>query len=90
MPYHPRLPGQQVAEQKNVPRASKLKCFGLLHGKTAGAESIHAKFKGRTIQQPPYSVPDKVQQLVLNVKASVAPQNVAATLLPTGPKRIQQ
>ena len=85
MPYHPSLPGQQVAEQKNVPRASKLKCFGLLHGKTAGAESIHARFKGRT-----HSVPDKVQQLVLNVKASVAPQNVAATLLPTGPKRIQQ
>ena len=90
MPYHPGLPGQQVAEQKNVPWARKLKCFGLLHGKTAGAESIHARFKGRTI---PYSVPDKVQQLVLNVKEhlpSVAPQNVAATLLPTGPKQIQQ
>jgi hypothetical protein len=41
----------KLQNKKKVPWASKLKCFGLLHGKTAGAESIHARFKGRTIQQ---------------------------------------
>ena len=51
--------------------------------RTQGAESIHAKFNG--LQRTYHSVPDKVQQLVLMVKEhllSVAPQNVAATLLP--------
>ena len=31
--------------------------------KTTGAESIHARFNRRIIQQRPHSVPDKVQQL---------------------------
>ena len=53
--------------------------------------SKDVRFNRRTMA--PLSAPDKVQQLVLNVKEhlpSVAPQNVAATLLRTGPKRIQQ
>ena len=50
--------------------------------RTQGAESIHARFNG--LQRMYHSVPAKVRQLVLMVKEhllSMAPQNVAATLL---------
>ena len=69
------LPGQQVAEHKNVQWARKLKCMLDLAsclGKQLeqnpympGSKDVRS-FNRRTMA--PYSVPDKVQQLVLNVK----------------------
>ena len=54
----------------------------LASSENTGAESVHARFNG--LQRMYHSVPDKVRQLVLMVKEhllSMAPQNVAATLL---------